>query len=150
MSYVFWRKPFFRIFKGKLVFWAPKDPLLSTLHVDPWKKIVFWTCLLYITPCSSPTVQMYVNTAASRNSKSVFLLPIGGEYLLFTSNHKAEKVGQRHMHRPHVEYGWSLYMTLCNYTQINCCKKLVKYNWNCLKDEYFTENNLFRINWGQK
>ena len=31
--------PFFLIFKVKLVFWAPKDPLLSTLHVDPWKKL---------------------------------------------------------------------------------------------------------------
>ena len=26
---------FLRIFKGTLVFWAPKDQLLSTLHVDP-------------------------------------------------------------------------------------------------------------------
>ena len=29
------KNPFFRFYKGKLLFWAPKDPLLSTLHVDP-------------------------------------------------------------------------------------------------------------------
>ena len=32
---------FFRIFISRLLFWAPKDPLLSTLHVDPWKKFFF-------------------------------------------------------------------------------------------------------------
>ena len=46
--------PFFLIFKVKLVFWAPKDPILSTLHVvvDPWKKVVFrWWSHLHVRLC---------------------------------------------------------------------------------------------------
>ena len=47
--------------KGKLVFWAPKDTLLSTLHADPWKKLFFEHVYLNIKLQEIfPIVQIFV------------------------------------------------------------------------------------------